>query len=55
MKYEKLALKTELQKQLKDVTERLIKNPEEKERTILIDYKLGLEKLIDICNDRKRF
>ena len=52
---EKLALKRELQSQLKDVTERLLNNPDLRERQLLDERRKGIQKIIDICTDRNRF
>lgn len=55
MSNEKLALKTELICQRDEVTERLLKSPELKERQLLNERLNGINKLIDICKDRNRF
>lgn len=55
MPNEKLALKTELIRQRNEVTERLLKSPELKERQLLNERLNGINKLIDICKDRNRF
>lgn len=52
---QKLALKRELYAQKEDVTERLLKNPELRERQLLKERLDGINKLIDICNNRNRF
>lgn len=54
-KIPKLALKTELIRQRDEVTERLLKSPELKERQLLNERLNGINKLIDICKDRNRF
>lgn len=54
-KESKLALKYELMRQKEEVTERLLKSPELKERQLLNERLNGINKLIDICKDRNRF
>lgn len=54
-KIPKLALKNELIRQRDEVTERLLKSPELKERQLLNERLNGINKLIDICKDRNRF
>lgn len=51
----KLALKNELYRQLNDVTERLLANPELRERQLLNERRLGIQKLIEICTNRNKF
>ena len=51
----KLALKNELYAQKEDVTERLLKNPDLRERQLLNERLNGINKLIDICKNRNRF
>ena len=55
MSDKKLALKTELIRQRDEVTERLLKSPELKERQLLSERLNGINRLIDICKDRNRF
>ena len=55
MPNEKLALKSELYRQRDEVTERLLKCQELKERQLLNERLNGINKLIDICKDRNRF
>lgn len=51
----KLALKNELQRQLDDVTERLLHTPDLRGRQLLNERRLGIQKLIEICTNRNRF
>lgn len=55
MPKEKLMLKSELYRQRDEVTERLLKSPELKERQLLNERLNGINRLIDICKDRNRF
>ena len=55
MPNEKLALKNELMRQKEEVTEKLLKNPVLTERQLLNERLNGINKLINICENRNRF
>lgn len=54
-KENKLALKNKLYAQKEEVTERLLKNPDLRERQLLNERLNGINELIDICLKRNRF